>query len=292
MRFYLKDFCVFISVAETQSLSKAALQLGMSVSSVSKRLSRLESHLEATLFDRSTRHLKLSPVGEVAYERSISMTAEFEKFIDDIKSTELKVELCSHRSDYESLLAHWAYDFCVIEKEVKINVSSIHSQINNAIGLNQVILSHERSEFPLAIHRKLKPLKRIICSSAKLQEDTQSFCFEDLKEKGVIIYKPDNVLTLHISGPDFELDAMEHIDCLTVSSIDVAIETALEKESIIFGLPFLLVRKYIEKGILKEVFDEWIIDDLPVYLIWRDRDYYKEKFSDFLFLLKTSGSQQ
>ncbi len=37
MRFYLKDFCVFISVAETQSLSKAALQLGMSVSSVSKR---------------------------------------------------------------------------------------------------------------------------------------------------------------------------------------------------------------------------------------------------------------
>ncbi len=46
MRFYLKDFCVFISVAETQSLSKAALQLGMSVSSVSKRLSRLESTLK------------------------------------------------------------------------------------------------------------------------------------------------------------------------------------------------------------------------------------------------------
>lgn len=286
MRFYLKDFCVFISVAETQSLSKAALQLGMSVSSVSKRLSRLESHLEATLFDRSTRHLKLSPVGEVAYERSISMTAEFEKFIDEIKSTELKVELCSHRSDYESHLARWAYDFCVIEKDVKINVSSICSQTKNAIGLNQVILSHERSEFPLAIHRKLKPLKRIICSGSNFQVESQPLSFEDLKEKGVIIYKPEYIFNLHISGPDFELDAMEHIDCLTVSSVDVAIETALEKGSIIFGLPHFLVRKYIDEGVLKEILGDWIIDDLPVYLIWRDREYYKEKFSDFLFFIE------
>ncbi len=63
---------------------------------------------------------------------------------------------------------------------------------------------------------------------------------------------------------------MEHIDCLTVSYVDVAIETALEKGSIIFGLPHFLVRKYINEGVLKEILGDWIIDDLPVYLIWRD----------------------
>ncbi len=122
------------------------------------------------------------------------MTAEFEKFIDEIKSTELKVELCSPRSDYESHLARWAYDFCVIEKDVKLMYHQFAHKQTMQLVLNQVILSHERSEFPLAFHRKLKPLKRIICSGSNFQVESQPLSFEDLKEKGVIIYKPEYYL--------------------------------------------------------------------------------------------------
>ena len=61
---------VFLRVVETGSFSEAARVLGMTPSTVSKLISRIEARLGVRLVERSTRQLSLTTEGQIYYERS------------------------------------------------------------------------------------------------------------------------------------------------------------------------------------------------------------------------------
>lgn len=60
----------FVQVAEHLSVSRAAQQLGVGKSVVSKRVALLESAVKATLFSRSTRRVALTAAGEAYLEHA------------------------------------------------------------------------------------------------------------------------------------------------------------------------------------------------------------------------------
>jgi DNA-binding transcriptional LysR family regulator len=59
----LNDVLIFVKVAQFESISKAARSLGMSISTVSRRLSILEAALGVALVRRNTRRVTLTPQG-------------------------------------------------------------------------------------------------------------------------------------------------------------------------------------------------------------------------------------
>jgi DNA-binding transcriptional LysR family regulator len=59
----LNDIAIFAKVAQLESFSRAARALGMPVSTVSRRVTVLEEQLGATLLQRTTRRLNLTPQG-------------------------------------------------------------------------------------------------------------------------------------------------------------------------------------------------------------------------------------
>ncbi|MGI9386933.1 MAG: LysR family transcriptional regulator [Methyloligellaceae bacterium] len=61
----LQEMRVFARVASLQSLSAAAVDLGMTPGNVSKRLQGLEDSLGVRLFDRSTRKIRITEEGEI-----------------------------------------------------------------------------------------------------------------------------------------------------------------------------------------------------------------------------------
>jgi DNA-binding transcriptional LysR family regulator len=63
MRFTLRQLEVFLAVARSESVSRAAAELGMSQSAVSGALSDLERQFDIRLFDRVGKRLQLSPLG-------------------------------------------------------------------------------------------------------------------------------------------------------------------------------------------------------------------------------------
>lgn len=70
---------VFLRVVETGSLSEAARLLLMSPSTVSKLIARIETRLGVRLLERSTRRLALTAEGEIYYEKSQALLAEFDE---------------------------------------------------------------------------------------------------------------------------------------------------------------------------------------------------------------------
>lgn len=63
----LRSMGIFVKVAETGSLTKAAQQLHLSVSSVSVIIAKLEEELQVKLLNRTTRSLALTDAGKVFY---------------------------------------------------------------------------------------------------------------------------------------------------------------------------------------------------------------------------------
>ncbi len=71
MKWQLDDLPVFLAVVEQGGISAAARTLGLSKSSVSVVLTRLEHSLQLRLLDRSTRTLRVTTEGEVFYRQAL-----------------------------------------------------------------------------------------------------------------------------------------------------------------------------------------------------------------------------
>ncbi len=69
---------IFKLVAETQSVTQAAKQLGRAQSNITTRIQQLEEELEAELFVRGNKKMLLSPAGQnfLSYARRILSLAE------------------------------------------------------------------------------------------------------------------------------------------------------------------------------------------------------------------------
>lgn len=77
---------LFIEVTERRSLSAAAKELGISVSTASRDLQRLEKNLGVRLFERSTRSLKPTQAGITALAWVSDVLGGYENVLDDLSA--------------------------------------------------------------------------------------------------------------------------------------------------------------------------------------------------------------
>lgn len=80
----LNQIHLFVRVADTQSFTRAASELGLQRSSVSRSVSAFEADLGVSLFHRSTRSVALTTAGEALYERVAPQLASILNALKDV----------------------------------------------------------------------------------------------------------------------------------------------------------------------------------------------------------------
>lgn len=75
----LQDLEVFVQVVNSGNFAKAAIVLDINPSAISRRISHLEDQLGVRLFNRTTRSLSLTEVGERYFNRCLSILADLEE---------------------------------------------------------------------------------------------------------------------------------------------------------------------------------------------------------------------
>lgn len=83
---------VFIRIVESGGIGKAAEQLNMAKSAVSRRLSELESRLECKLIQRTTRTLHLTEAGQLYYERALEVLQAAQQLDQSVQSHDQTLE--------------------------------------------------------------------------------------------------------------------------------------------------------------------------------------------------------
>ncbi|WP_288727729.1 LysR family transcriptional regulator [uncultured Psychrobacter sp.] len=78
MKVTINELDTFVSIVDEGTVSQAAEHLGVTVSAVSRALSRLEKKLNTSLFRRTTRRLELTQEGEKYLERVRSILSDLE----------------------------------------------------------------------------------------------------------------------------------------------------------------------------------------------------------------------
>jgi DNA-binding transcriptional LysR family regulator len=89
---HLDNILVFVKVAEFESISKAARALDMPISSVSRRLSALESALGVALVRRTTRRVILTSQGRDYFNQCIEPLTKLEEAEQVLTQTQKKPE--------------------------------------------------------------------------------------------------------------------------------------------------------------------------------------------------------
>ena len=83
----LDNLKIFIAVAEQQSLTSGAEHLGMTIATVSRRISELEVKLGCELFHRSNKGLSLTQAGQAYYDETADFVHELNSRLSNLENT-------------------------------------------------------------------------------------------------------------------------------------------------------------------------------------------------------------
>ena len=115
----------FVRVVECGGFARAASELGMSASAISKLVSRLETRLGVALLKRSTRKLALTQEGARFHERALSILAEIEEAESDAARAALpkgRIRVNSSASYVTHRLAPLLVEFLEMFPDVSLEI--------------------------------------------------------------------------------------------------------------------------------------------------------------------------
>jgi LysR family carnitine catabolism transcriptional activator len=86
MNVTVKQLRIFTEVARQLSFAAAASHLHLSQPAVSLAIQNLEQHIGGRLFDRTTRHLQLTPEGQLFYPKAQQLLNQWSQALGDVNS--------------------------------------------------------------------------------------------------------------------------------------------------------------------------------------------------------------
>lgn len=165
----LGDMRLFVDAASLGSLSAAGRKVGLSPAAASARLMKLESALQARLFERTTRTLRLTDEGRLYLEHCrIALQA-----IDDAEAAlqegqnviRGKVRISATSDFGRHLLATWLNDFSVIYPEVSFGLTLTDSVANLLTDEIDLAVRFGEPRDSSLVARRLAPNRRVLCAS-------------------------------------------------------------------------------------------------------------------------------
>ncbi len=183
----------FVHVAQTGSFSKAAEQLGVTRSVITNRVQQLETFINSPLFHRSTRHVRLSDIGEAYFQECADMVAGFHGLTEKMRNQrsnltgQLRVQvLQGFAIDHLGpMLAEFTAMYPEIEFDVVVNdrvVDPIEEGFDIAFQMFPPMAER-------LVVRKLFNVHRLFCASpAYLREQGAPEHPQQLKDHRIALY--------------------------------------------------------------------------------------------------------
>ncbi len=140
----MEDFRLFTLVVECKGISKAAENLNIAKSAVSRRLNLLEERFGAILINRVPGHWELTDIGRELYQRASRVVNDFEEIETDFKN--------SHSNISGPLAVSVPRDFGIsFLSEALVNFKDSYPEIQLNVDFDDRLIEVERDNYDFAI---------------------------------------------------------------------------------------------------------------------------------------------
>ena len=157
---YYDELKTFVTLVEVKNFTKTAEILLMSQPSVSLHIKNLEKEFQTILFQRSPKHLKITPTGEILYERAKQIITIYEQTKQDILEHhnsikgELKIGASFTIGEYilPSILIDLQKDYPELELQVVIGNTGEIVQFVRLYQVDIGLIEGQTNEKELSVH--------------------------------------------------------------------------------------------------------------------------------------------
>lgn len=290
----LGDMQLFVEATELKSLSAAGRKMGISPAAASARLIKLESSLEAKLFDRTTRSLRLTDEGQVflRYCRiALQAIEDAEIALQDKQSAvKGKIRISVAVDLGRNLISQWIEEFSLIYQHLSISLTLTDSNSNLIHDDIDIAIRFGLPDNDLLVARYLAPNWRVLCASPVYLEKY------GIPERPLDLAKHKFIVLVTESGPlneyYFNFDNQH-------SKYVVPMETAWETNDSVQARMWALsghgiTRKIIwdvasdlKKGKLQAILTQGIVREVGIHAVMHKNKYIAPRIRFFLdFLVK------
>lgn len=175
MKSSLDELVAFISIVDSGSIVAAAEQLGLTTSGVSRSLQRLESKLNVTLLERTTRKIKLTQEGQLFLQRSRKIVHDLNEAEDALlksdRDTAGLIRVDSATPFVLHVIAPLLIEFTALYPHIEIELNS-HDQVIDLLEHKTDVAIRFGELNDSSLHAKLLCTSRlyIVASPAYLQQ--------------------------------------------------------------------------------------------------------------------------
>ncbi len=292
----LEDMQVFIRVAEAGGISRAAEQLGMAKSAVSRRVSELEKRLGTRLINRTTRAISLSEAGETYYERALQL-------VDNV--TELNSSLATPGIELDGnirLAAPLSFGLCHLSPALEVFLDR-HPGINLNVDFSdrQVDIIEEGLDFAFRISelkdssmvaRRICPVHRVLCASpAYLEVNGAPSTIDELKQHTLLHYSLSTSVSWQLQDPQGKTHAIRISPRIKATNGDFLVHMAIAGHGII-AMPTFIAWQAIENGELLTLMKDHQLPSLNAYAVYPQGRYLSQRARSLVdFLAERFGEQ-
>ena len=263
---------IFVTVADSGSISGAAERLNMAKSAVSKRLSDLEVRLGVSLMTRSTRRLSLTQEGVEFYERCISIFSAVNDAEEGVAEANAElsgpIRIAAPLSFGQQHLAPRLIEFMQRHPDVNVTMDFNDRQVDLiADGFDFGVRIAKLGDSTL-IARKLARVRRIICASPEYWvRNGRPKKPVDLKTHVALHYSLSAERSWVFTGPDGRRGSVSVPTLHSANNGSVLCDAAVAGLGVVLA-PTFLVHEHIAARKLEPVLLNYSWNDLNAWVVY------------------------
>lgn len=284
------EMVMFVKVAEAGSFTAAATNLGLPKSTVSRKISQLESRLGARLLQRTTRSVRPTELGALYFERCarlVTEAEEAERAVSQHQEAPRGLLRITMPVDIGiSVMPAVARDFIRQYPEIRLQVD-ISDRLLDLVGegFDLAIRAGELQDSTLVAHRLYTDRMLVCATPGYFKQRGIPRKPEDLKQHDCVVFSAGRQSeTLKFQGSGGVVVVVEISGRLAINNLN-AIRGACLAGDAIGLLPELHCRELIASGELVSVLDEWSAREGGIYAVYPSPRHLTPKVRAFINFL-------
>ena len=285
----------FVRIVEAGSLSAAALQMGATQPTVSRRLQALERSLGLRLLQRSTHAMKLTEEGERCFARAKELLGNWDEFEADLRGSAevpkgtLRV-VVQHAIGQQELVVQLAE---YLQRHPRVSVEwLLHDRTPEFITDGVDCAIHVGPvEDPSVVALKIAEIPRIVVASPALLARTplprQPADLAPLPWLALRTFYRNDITLIHTQGEQHNLALQPRMSTDSLFAL---------RNAALLGLGVGVVSAWavtddVAQGKLIHLLPEWHAAPLPIYLLYPYAHYYPAKLRRFVEIMRAALPQ-